>query len=88
MTDLETVNDLPIQNLTIQEDKKEEELPEVTNTLIQLPEESAATEVNRRTSPRKKTMEMMLQKEEEEYAIYIGMLSEEQESDTCKGMLI
>ena len=42
---METVNDLPIQNLTIQEDKKEEELPEVTHTLVSPPEVSAAAPV-------------------------------------------
>ena len=47
-TNLETVNDLPIQNLTIQEDKKEEELPKIIDTLVPPPEVSAeapATEV-------------------------------------------
>ena len=34
MTNSETVNDLPIQNLNIQEDKKEEESPEIIDTLI------------------------------------------------------
>ena len=91
-TNLEIVNDLPIQNLTIQEDKKEEEMPEVTNTLVPPPEASAETpatvvtkqeniaeeEDNEGLTDQEKT----LQKEEEEYAIYIGMLSKEEESDT------
>ena len=90
MTDLETVNDLPIQNLTIQEDKKEEELSEVVDTLVPPPEETAATpakEVTKQENIVKgedngklTDQEKMLQKEEE-YAIYIGMLSEEEESD-------
>ena len=67
-------------------------MSEVTNTLVPLPEVSAATpaaevmkqeniveeEDNERLTDHEKT----LQKEEEEYAIYIGMLSEEEESDT------
>ena len=32
MTDSEILNDLPIQNLTIQEDEKEEKSPEITDT--------------------------------------------------------
>ena len=91
-TNLETVNDLPIQNLTIQEDKKEEELLEVTNTLVPPPEVSAATpttEVMKQENLMEEEdnegltdQEKSLQKEEEEYAIYIAGLNEEEESET------
>ena len=91
-TNLETVNDLPIQNLTIQEDKKEEKSPEVTNTLVPPPEASAAmpaTEVMKQENIAEEEdnegltgQEKTLQKEEEEYVIYIGMLSKEEKTDT------
>ena len=41
---LET-DDLPIQNLPIHENQKEEELPEVTEALVPPPEASAAPPV-------------------------------------------
>ena len=44
MTDSEILNELPIQNLNIQEDGKEEEkLPEITGTLVLPPEAAAVT---------------------------------------------
>ena len=44
MTDSEILNELPIQNLTIQEDRKEEEKsPDITDTLVPPLEMSAAT---------------------------------------------
>ena len=49
MTNSEIVNDLPIQNLTIQEDKKEEELTEITDTLVPPPEVPVATPVMEET---------------------------------------
>ena len=92
MTNSETVNDLPIQNLTIQEDRKEEESPEVTDTLVLPAETSAAMPVMDETKQENiveekdieglTDQEKMLQKEEEEYAIYVAGLSEEEESDT------
>ena len=92
MTNTEIVNDLPIQDLTIEEDKKEEELPEITDTLVPLPEASAATpvtdEMKQENIMEEKDIEglteheKMLQEEEEEYAIYVAGLSEEEESDT------
>ena len=91
-TDLETVNNLPIQNVSIYEDKKEEELPEVTVALVLPPEVLAATPVTEVTKQENIAEEednrgltdqqKILQKEEEEYAIYVSMLSEEEESDT------
>ena len=42
-TDSEILNDLPIQNLTIQEHRKEEISPKITDTLVLPPEVSAAT---------------------------------------------
>ena len=45
MTNSEIAKGLPIQNLTIQEDKKEEVLPDITDTLVLPPEASAATPV-------------------------------------------
>ena len=44
MTDAEILNELPIQNLSIQRDREEKEkLPEITDTLVQPPEVAAAT---------------------------------------------
>ena len=40
-----SVDDLPIQNLSIHQDKLEEELPEVSDALVPPPEASAATPV-------------------------------------------
>ena len=84
--DLETADDLPIQNLSINEDKKEEESPEVTDALVPPPELLAATpatEVIKLENIMEENkggltdQEQMLQREEEEYAIYISMLSDE-----------
>ena len=86
--DLETADDLPIQNLSIHE---EEELPEVTDALVPSPEALLTTSVTEVVKPENITeennggltdQEQMLQREEEEYAIYISMLSDEEESDT------
>ena len=43
MTDSEILKELPIQNLNIQEDRKEEKLPEITDTLVPPSEVTAAT---------------------------------------------
>ena len=45
MMNSDIVNDLPIQNLTIQKDKKEEESPKVTDMLVPPPEVSAVMPV-------------------------------------------
>ena len=94
--DLDIIKELPIQNLNIEEDRKEEEKsPEITDMLV-LPSEVAAA-----TSKMEETEEMEwestieekdtegltdqeqnLQKDEEEYAIYIAGISEDKESDT------
>ena len=89
--DLETADDLPMQNLSINEDKKEEELPEVTDVLVPPPEASAVTPVTKVTklenimeedSGGLTDQEQTLQRKEGEYAIYIGMPSDEEESNT------
>ena len=77
--------------MTIQGDKKEE-LPEITHTLVPPPEAPVATPVMEETKQENimeekeveglTDQEKMLQKEEEKYAIYVGGLSEEEESDT------
>ena len=76
------------KNLTIQEDKKEEATPEITDTLVPPPEGSAATPKMEETKQEniigEKDVEgltdqgTILQKEEEEYAIYIAGLSKEE----------
>ena len=90
-TDLETADDIPIQNLSIHEYKKEEESPVVTNALVPPPEVSAATpaiqvikleNIMEENNGGLTDQEQTLQREEEEYAIYIGMLSDEEESNT------
>ena len=49
-TDSKILNELPIQNLTIQIDGKEEEKsPEITDTLVPLPEMSAGTPMTEET---------------------------------------
>ena len=78
--------------MTIQEDKKEGELPGVTDTLVLPPELSAVTPVmdvmKQENITEEKDVEELtdqektLQKGEEEYAIYIAGLSEEEESNT------
>ena len=88
---LETADDLPIQNLSIHEDQREEELPDITDALIPPPETSAATPVTEVIKPENiaeenngglTDQEQRLQREEEEYAIYIKILSDEEESNT------
>ena len=88
---LETADDLPIQNLSIHEDQKEEESLEVTDVLVPPPEASAATPVTEVIKLENITeennggltdQEQRLQREEEEYAIYISILSDEEESNT------
>ena len=89
--DLEIADDLPIDIITKHKDKKEEELPEVTDALVPPPEVLAATPVTEVIKLENITeennggltdQEQTLQREEEEYAIYIGMLSDEEESNT------
>ena len=46
MTDPEIQNELPTQNLSIQEDREEQEkLPEMTDTLVPPPEAAVATPI-------------------------------------------
>ena len=86
-----SADDLPIQNLSIKEDKPKEESPEVTDALVPPPEMSAATpatdvakleDITGENSGGLTEQEQALQREEEEYAIYISMLSDEEESNT------
>ena len=74
------------------QDKPKGELPEVTDILVPLPEASAAAAQVMEAAKPENTMEttdkepmnqeLRLQREEEQCAIYISMLSEEEESDT------
>ena len=92
MTESEILNNLPIQNLTIQEDNKVEATPEITDTLVPPSKTSAVTpmmeETNQENIVEEKDaegltdQEKILHKEEENYAIYIARLSEEEESET------
>ena len=86
-TDSEILDELPIQNLTIQE------LPEITDTLVLPLEASAATpmaeEMKQENIMEEKDAEELtiqeqnLQKDEEEYAIYLARISKgEEESGT------
>ena len=79
--------------MNIQEDGKEEEtLPEITDTLVPPPEAVAVTpmmeEMEWENIMEEKDAEGLtdqeenLQKDEEEYAIYIARIREEEESDT------
>ena len=79
------------RQLTLSKDKPKGESPEVTDTLVPPPEASVITPVMDNTKL-ENTMEandrglmdheQRLQREEEQYAIYISILSEEEESDT------
>ena len=86
-----SADDLPIQNLSIHQDKLEEELPEVSDALAPPPEALAATPVTdvaklediaEESNGGLREQEQRLQREEDEYAIYIGMLSDKEESTT------
>ena len=83
-------DDLPIQNLSIQQDKPKEESSEVTDALVPLPETLTETPVTHVAKPDDITGEnnrglieqkQALQREEEEYPIYISMLSDKEESN-------
>ena len=100
------VDDIPLQKLTIQSDDPDENLMEVTNTLIppleasvetpvaeipvaKTPEaEASATDTaksDNSTETHYKTLseqELRIQREEEKYALFIDILSKEEESDT------
>ena len=89
--DLETTDELPIKNLSICEDKVEEESLEVRDALGPPPEALAATPVTEvikleniaeENNGGLTDQEQKLQREEEEYAIYISMLNDEEESNT------
>ena len=92
-TDTEILNEQLIQNLNIQVDGKEgEKLPDITDTLVLPPEVAAVTlmmeEMEQENIIEEKDAEGLtdqdqkLQKDEEEYAIYIARKSEEEESNT------
>ena len=93
MKDSEILKELPIQNLNIQEDRKEEEKsPEITDTLV-LPSEVAAvtlmmeeTEwdsiIEEKDAEGMTDQEQKLQKDEEEYAIYVAGISKEEDITT------
>ena len=91
--DSDILKELPIQNLNIQKDGKEEEkLPEITDTLVPPAEVAAATLmmeemewegiIEEKDTERLTDQEQKLQKYKEEYAIYIAGISEEEESNT------
>ena len=86
-----SADDLPIENLSTQQDKSKEESPEVTDELVPPPEMSTATTVTDvakledimgESNAGLTEQEQTLQREEEEYAIYVSMLSDEEESNT------
>ena len=88
-TDLAILNELPIQNLMIQEDRrKEEKSPEAVDTLVLAPETTAWTPMmeemkwenimEEKDAEGLTDQEQKIQKDEEEYAIYIAGLSEEE----------
>ena len=89
-------DDIPFQKLTISSDDPDEESLEIMGTLIPLLEASADTPVpeapvedTAKSDDSTEThyemlmeQELRIQREEEKYAIYIGMLSKEVESNT------
>ena len=94
---MDILKELLIQNLNIQEDRKEEEKsPEITDSLV-LPLETAATPKREKMEKTEEMewesiieekdaegltdQELKLQKDEEEYSIYVAGISEEEESD-------
>ena len=90
-----SADDLPIQNISIQQDKSKDELPEVTDALVPPPEALATTPATDVAKPEDiaeesngglTEQEQRLQREEEECAIYINVLSDKEESDTKTNM--
>ena len=88
-------DNLPIQNLLIHQGKLEEELPEVSDALVLPPEALAATPVTdvakledimEGSNGGLTEQEQRLQREEEEYAIYIGMINDKEESNSKTDM--
>ena len=90
-TNPDILNKLPIQNLCIQEDREEQEkLSEMTDTLVLPPEVAAVTPMSEETewediiegkeAEGLMEQEQKLQEDEEEYAIYVAGISEEEES--------
>ena len=99
MMDLDILKELPIQNLNIQKDRKEEEkLPEIRDSLVPPSEVAVATPMTEKMEKTEETewesiteekdveeltdQELMLQKDKEEYSIYVAGISEEEESNT------
>ena len=88
MTDSEILNELLIQNLTILEDRKEEKLPEITDTLLvtavtpKMEEMDLENIMEEKDAEGLTDQEQKLQKDKEEYTIYIAGISEEEETET------
>ena len=99
MMELDILKELPIQNVDIQEDGKEEEKTLEVMDSLALPSKVAdvtptteKTEMMEEMEQEDTTdeneveelmdQELALQKEEEEYSIYVAGISEEEESDT------
>ena len=92
MTDLEILKELPIQNLDIQEDRQEEEkFAEITNSLVMPPEAVAEMQMTEKMEEIEweniieekdieelTDQELRLQRDEEEYSIYVAGISEEE----------
>ena len=90
--DSEILKELPIQNLNVQEDRKEEEkLPLITNTWVAPSEVAAVTPITEEMEWESiieekdveglTEQEQQLQKDEEEFTIYVAGMNEEEESD-------
>ena len=93
---LDILKELPIQDLNIQEDRKEEEkLSEITDSLVPPSEAAAVTPkmekmeeteqesiIEEKDTEELTDQELKLQKDKEEYSIYIAGMSEEEESNT------
>ena len=96
MMDLDILKELPIKNLNIKEDRKEEEkLPEITDLLV-LPQTAATPKMEKMEKTEEMEQESIIeerdaegltdqelksQKDEEEYSIYIAGISKEEVSD-------
>ena len=91
-TDPDILNELPIQNLSIQEDRDEQEkLQEMTDTLVPPPEVAVVTLmpeemewediIEGKEAEGLTEQEQKLQEDKVEYAIYVARISEEEESN-------
>ena len=85
-------DDIPFQKLTIQLDDLDENTMEVTDTLkasVEIPVAEASVTDMAKSDDSTKThyetlleQELRMQRTEDKYALFIGILSEEEESDT------